>query len=398
MTMFSVIEAIESGTLDLQPYIEHCAVHNGVTPALIHRIRTKWSDSDASLIADLAAGTARARGLGKTRGSMIYTNVLAQQATPLAVSHYCSMRYAGQLEVIESCSGAGMDTISLALASKHVTTYETCPLTSRILLLNLRQSGISNVTVVNEEAPAGDSFVRNIHHAQGFWADPARRTKYGLRVKSATEYTPAVQDIVDALPTSVEMIGIKVGPADEVTVPDGWKQEFVGVGSECLVRVLWRHESLSKLTLTLTDPIEQWVPPENCGEPRQAIPAEGDYLIEPHNVVIAGGTVAAYHASQDHFIVDRRIAYGFSRSMPKTTTMFHRIWRIIRIRQGVSLRRIQQDISELSLSPDTVVKKRGWSEDPEVFRKRLRFTGTTPGTIFVIRTGKGHITAYCRQD
>ncbi|MBL0323170.1 MAG: hypothetical protein IPP80_12510 [Ignavibacteria bacterium] len=94
-----------------------------------------------------------------------------------------------------------------------------------------------------------------------------------------------------------------------------------------------------------------------------------EYLIEPHNAIIASGRVGDFFAEIGAAVFDPHIAYGAMNVEPPPSPWYER-YRVLKIDQGVSVRRIQESIRELGWGSTTIFKKRGWRRPGGTFAVR----------------------------
>ncbi len=356
----------------------------GPTPSLIESVRRSHDPfvaASSSLIIDVALGTLRAERLGKRRDGWLFTDRMAEQCTHPLIAEYHAKPFTGLQHVLEICTGAGLDTAAIAAVVGKVTTYEEDEVIADIADGNLLRAGINNVEVVRSAWPPSDA-VNNTY--DGVWADPSRRTVRG-RQRSGASYEPSLSSI-----PSAPVVGIKVGPGDDVDTT-GYVSEFVGFGKECRERILWRSSHITVDTVTLVDRQSTWQ--ANTDLDPFVVPS-AEYLIEPHNAIIASGRVGAFFAEIGAAVFDPHIAYGAMNEEPPPSPWYER-YRVLKIDQGVSVRRIQESIRELGWGSTTIFKKRGWDNDPEDLRRALSFaSGGPPGVVIVMRVGSGHQTVY----
>lgn len=354
------------------------------TPSLIVSVRRSHDPfvaASSSLIIDVALGTLRAERLGKRRDGWLFTDKMAEQCTHPLIAEHHARPFTGLGHVLEICTGAGMDTAAIAVVAGQVTTYEADEIVADITAGNLYRSGITNVDVVRSAWPP-TNVVENTYG--GVWADPSRRTVRG-RQRSGASYEPPLSSI-----PSAPVVGIKVGPGDDVDAV-GYVSEFVGYGKECRERILWRSSHITDDTVTLVDRQSSWH--ANTDLVPLVVPT-AQYLIEPHNALIASGRVGAFFAEIGAAVFDPHIAYGALNVEPPPSPWYER-YRVLKFDQGVSVRRIQESIRELGWGSTTIFKKRGWENDPEDLRRALSFaSGGPPGVVIVMRVGSGHQTVY----
>jgi len=144
-------------------------------------------------------------------------------------------------------------------------------------------------------------------------------------------------------------------------------------------------------TVTLADKLVHW---GRSSDAKPFVVPTAAYVIEPHKALIASGGVGEFLHEIGAGVFDPHIAYGAMNVEPPSSCWYER-YRVKKIDEGISIRRIQQSIREFQWGPTTIFKKRGWENDPEDLRRALLFTcGGPPGVVIVMRVGDGHQTVY----
>ncbi len=371
-----VVNAVESA-------INAIAEQGGVvTPAVVRAVRCAPHVPSAELgsaVLELALGTLRARKLGKALPGWLYTERMAEQCTHPTIATYHGKAFANCERVIEICTGAGHDAAAIARVASAVSTYESDEVVAAIARGNLVRAGITNAEIFTEAWSAKNAF-----EADGYWADPSRRTLTG-RQRSGALYEPPLHSI----PTG-GVVGIKVGPGDAVN-HSNFCSEFIGFGKECRERILWRGNTEESVRVTLVDKGVQWHPQHGA---QPLVVPQANYVIEPHNALIASGAVGAFFAEIGAAVFDPHIAYGALNTEPPASPWYS-VYRVRKIDAGVSVRRIQQSIREFGWGATTIFKKRGWPNNPEELRRSLHFSEDGPaGVVMIMRVGGAHQTVY----
>jgi len=359
-----------------------------VSASLVERLRRQHGSTErAQIIVELALGTQRARTMGKLRPGWLFTRRMAEQATHPLLARYHAGAYQGLPHVLDICTGPGIDAAALAEVAGRIATIEGDEQVCAIATGNLRRHGLDNVDVVCGRWPEARLAARDW---DGVWADPSRRNE-GRRVFDARHYEPPLSSIPQAT-----VMGIKAGPGD--VIPEtSFASEYIGIGSECRERLLWNAGAGERSLVTLLDEDglhASWTPAKECRSAKPPVVTAGTYLLEPHNAVIASGAVSAFFAEQGAGVLDPRIGYGILDREPEHSPLFE-TYRIDAIVQGVSVRRMQEEIRRRGWGSTTVIKKRGWDRDPESVRGQLQFVeGGQGGVILVARVADAHVTVY----
>lgn len=378
---------------DVENVISMLSAEGGqVSASLVDKIRRMHANAEqAQIVIELALGTSRARFLGKHRPGWLFTRRMAEQATHPAIARYHAQAFRGLGLVLDICTGPGIDAAALAEVAQQVVTVEADEHVCAIAMGNLRRHGLSNVEVVCARWP---DVAMSERLWDGVWADPSRRSE-GKRVFDASQYEPPLGSIPMAA-----VVGIKAGPGDTLP-PTPYVSEYIGVGSECRERILWNAGAGDRPLVSLLaadGPIATWTPQPEFAQATPPVVGSGGYIIEPHNAIIASGAVGAFFAEQGAGVLDPRIGYGILNQEPSISPWFES-YRIISVSQGVSVRRMQEEVQRHGWGSGTVIKKRGWDKDPEAVRRQLRFVeGGGSGVIFVARVGNSHITIFATSS
>jgi len=168
----------------------------GPQPAMVRFIEQRFPGvlpDQRLLIMELAAGTARARRLGKAHPGWLYTSRMAEQCTHPAIAEVHASRYSECRSVVEICTGAGHDTLELARRCERVVSYEADPLIAMLTRSNLTLAGVHQVQV---HAEAWTPTMTPPEEMDGVWADPSRRNATGRRSRSGYEHDPPIDAIV----------------------------------------------------------------------------------------------------------------------------------------------------------------------------------------------------------
>lgn len=378
---------------DVEMTINQISLEGGeVSAAFVDRLRRDHGSADrAQVLIELAVGTMRARSLGKSRPGWLFTRQMAEQATHPWIARYHAEAYRELPSVLDICTGPGVDAAALAEVAQRVVTIEAHENVRAIAEGNLERQGLRNVEVVGGRWPLPGLAQQ---HWDGVWADPSRRTE-GRRVFDARQYEPPLSSIPAA-----RVVGVKTGPGD--TIPEThYRSEYVAIGSECRERILWSAGADERPLVTMLSAEgvgAAWTPKATSLAARPPVVQSGRYLIEPHNAIIASGSVSSYFVEQGAGVLDPRIGYGICDVLPAATP-WHAAYSIVSIQRGVSVRRMQQEISQRAWGSGTVIKKRGWDRDPEAVRRQLRFVdGGENGFIVVTRVANNHVTIFATSS
>jgi hypothetical protein len=265
----------------------------------------------------------------------------------------------------------------------HVTTVEIDPLRSELARHNLAVQGITNVTcLVGGIAELRDTL--DLASFDGFFADPARRTVEGVRVKDAAEYSPPLDELITL--TNARIRAIKVSPGLFFDAPHhGWCRQFLGVADECLEQTLWFGAPVIDSSIFLVDEAIGWSPPTS------AIPALphphnlSGFVVEAHATINRSQLLETFFAERGIALIAPDVAYGVSEQEPAASPLLARF--AILEAAPYSLPLLHSRLNALGWTNRTEIKKRNYGGDIEQIRTALKlpphFHGAPFGTILI---------------
>jgi hypothetical protein len=264
-----------------------------------------------------------------------------------------------------------------------VTTIEADPERLELAKHNLQVQGISNITFLQGEAT---EIVPLLDPSQfdALFADPARRTKDGTRIKSAESYSPPLEWLL-SLPIG-DLRAIKVSPGLFIDAQDrGWSRQFVGYGDECLEQTLWFGADVPDSSAHLADERATWGPNTQAATlPTVAESFEG-FLIEPHGVINRSQCAHLFFAEHSIAMIDPQVTYGITSTEPSISPWYTSF----RILEGFPfhIKALKNALTALAWTNRTEIKKRNYQGSPEAIREKLKLPAHTHGapfgTIFV---------------
>ncbi len=356
-------------------------------PALVMKLRKAFPNADVREM-NLAVETFIARRqapdkLGEWSREGHFSLSLLQQASRQSIAAYRAGFFLGRSHVLEIGTGAGSDTAALASVVRHVTTIDGDPVASELAKRNLDLQGITNVTFVVGEA---QTIVPTLTEAfDALFADPARRTRTGERIKSGEDYSPPLSFLLALQIGSLRAIKISPGLFVE-PCPEKWIRQFVGFGEECLEQTLWHGSPLKDSSVVVTDRSASWAPPETERTPSIAQSLEG-YLIEAHGTLNRCQKLGEFFFEHNIHPVAPDVAYGISSSPVPPSPLYTRYTVLEDL--PFSKKKLKEALTRLGWSNRTELKKRNFSGDVEQIRAELdlpKHTHTAPfGVVFFFR-------------
>lgn len=320
-------------------------------------------------------------GLWASEG--FFSSSLLPQASRTSLSQYRARYFAGRKHVLEIGTGTGSDTAALAGQVKKVTTIEQDPIRTAMAQHNLTLQGITNVEFITGDIK---SLRLSLSDFDALFADPARRTVTGTRVKDAAQYSPPLEDLLN-LPIDGPS-AIKVSPGlffDHQRW--GWSRQFLGYRDQCLEQTLWRGIDITDSSVVVVDAEETWSPPVDTLPDKAKVDSLGRYLFEAHGVINRSLRLDDFFAQLGIARFDNDVAYGTSDELVMSSRLLSRYTVLDNFRY--SRKTLQTALHERQWTSRTEFKKRACNEDLEEIRRAMKLPSHHGkgefGTVFLFR-------------
>jgi SAM-dependent methyltransferase len=356
-------------------------------PDLVLRLRKAFPNADVREL-NLAVETYIARRqapekLGEWAKEGHFSVSLLQQASRQSIASYRAGVFRGCSHVLEIGTGTGSDTAALARLVGHVTTIDGDPIASALAQRNLALQGITNVTFLVGDA---QTLVPTLTETfDGVYADPARRTRSGERIKSGEDYSPPLSFLLGLEIGSLRAIKISPGLFVE-PCPTGWIRQFVGFDEECLEQTLWYGSTLKDSSVVVTDRSASWEPPTETESPPMAESLQG-YLVEAHGTLNRCQRLEAFFHENGIYPIATDVAYGITPTQPAPSPLYT-AYRVLED-LPFSKKRLREVLLQRGWSSRTEFKKRNFPGEIEQVRADLnlpKHTHTSPfGVVFLFR-------------
>jgi SAM-dependent methyltransferase len=341
---------------------------------LVLKLRKALPDINVTELS-LAAETFVARRaapakLGAWAKAGFFSTALLEQASRESIAHYRAHYFTGCSHVLEVGTGTGSDTAALARVVAHVTTIDGDPVASEVARRNLALQGVTNVTFLVGDAQTVIPTLAP--HFDGFFADPARRSKEGARFKDADDYSPPLHFVLSLNLGAVR--AVKVSPGLFIDAPSGWVRQFVGFQSECLEQTLWYGTKVADSSVAITDSKAFWAPSINSASrgfltqlPNAIV---GSYLLEAHAAVNRSQHVQQFFCELQGTMIAPDIAYAVSATEPPRSALV-KAYRVIDC-VPFSIKGLKSTLQSLGWSNRTELKKRNFPLELERVRADLK--------------------------
>jgi SAM-dependent methyltransferase len=340
--------------------------------ALVMKLKKAAPQADAQSLA-LALDTYIARRdatekLGPWSTQGFFSLPLVEQASRTEIATYRASYFAGVSHVLEIGTGTGSDTAALARICSHVTTIEIDPVRAELARRNISVQGIENVTFLTGDIASLSDAV-DVSTFDGFFADPARRTTDGQRVKDAELYSPPLSELLTL--TQARVRAIKVSPGLFFDAPKhGWSRQFVGYGSECLEQTLWYGAPVIDSSVYRVDTRSGWSSQAAHITPSPAPTVLSGFVCEAHACVNRSQHLATFFQERGIAQIAPDVAYGISPIQPAQDPLLV-CFEIIDA-FPFSPHKLREVVTSLGWTNRTEIKKRNIQIDPEEVRSLLK--------------------------
>ncbi len=330
---------------------------------------------------------------GLLAARMFFVREALEQASGRKVADYHAARLAasGAVSVSDLGGGIGGDSLAFARAGLRVTLYESDLVRAAFAAENARVWGLDGKITGHQADFTGAAL-----DADAAWLDPARRQS-SRRVSDPERYTPPLSWLHTLSVSGMQSIGVKLSPAIDhaLAAPFGAELEFISESGECREALLWLGQAQSgrPLSATLLTPFG---PQTLAGAADKrgdwTAPAGSRYLYEPDPAVIRAHLVGTLAAQLHAAPVDPQIAYLLGDTF--TPTPFAEAYEVLD-RFPYGKKRLQDALTTHNAGR-VIIKKRGFSQEPDDIRKSLKLRGTGEMIVVLARTGAGHTVFLCR--
>lgn len=323
--------------------------------------------------------------LGEWAKDGYFSSSLLPQASRISLAKYRAHFFSDCQHVLEIGTGTGSDTAALARTAKKITTIEQDSIRAALARHNIQLQGLSNVEFMEGSV---EDIIENLPLSQfdGFFADPARRTREGARIKDASLYSPSLHSLLNL--TIKGVCAIKVSPGLFLdTLPSGWCRQFLGYEEQCLEQTLWKNVEIKDSSVMLVDSGEHWSPSE-CETSGMIYPKQlHKYLYEAHGAINRSLYLNQFFSERSIYRLDNDVAYGTSDIRTPNSSLLTRYTVVDSL--PYSKKTLQRALASLHWTARTEFKKRAFSEDIEKVRQAMNLPkhhhAGLFGTVFLFR-------------
>ncbi len=328
---------------------------------------------------------------GPSASKMFFVREALEQASGPGAADYHAARLAasGARAVADLGGGIGGDALAFARAGLSVMLFERDAARALFARENARACGLeARVSVTQADATRAD------WDADAAWLDPARR-RNSRRVSDPEDYAPPLSWLSALGARGIGSVGVKLSPAIDHGLAQqyGAELEFLSDGGECREALLWLGAARTedKLRATVLTGEGRHTLAGVPDVPQARPPTSGRYLYEPDPAVIRAHLVGTLADRIDAAPADPRIAYLLGDRL--AFTPFADAYEVCG-RFPYGKKRLQEALTALGVGR-VVIKKRGFPQEPDEMRRRLKLRGDGEMTVVLARIGAGHDVFLC---
>jgi hypothetical protein len=300
---------------------------------------------------------------GAQAADMFFDSDALQMASASAVASHRAQRLGLGEPVADVACGIGGDCLALARRGPVVAS-DLDPARVWMTRRNAEVAGVAGQVVVAR----ADAVAPPIR-CQTLFADPARRSEAGRRVRRGSDYAPTLEQIM-ALRPGLTSLAVKVSPAlDEAQMPSTVDEiEYVSWQGQCREAVLWFGPVASarrRATVIGGDSLlwnESSPPVVEVGPP-------GAFIYDPDPAVVRSHLVGLLAWQLEATLLCEQVAYLTSAT--ETATPFARCFRVL-AQVPFGVRRLRQRLDAEGWKPREILRRRFPVEPAELTRELRR--------------------------
>ncbi|MBN2829949.1 MAG: hypothetical protein JXR56_06495 [Candidatus Cloacimonetes bacterium] len=321
-------------------------------------------------------------------GKLVFTEKGVMQSSSSILGQYHAKLFKSYQSIADLCCGCGIDLIHLTENKERVFAVD---LDEEALLsaeYNCRILGINNVKFLRIKA---ELFSDNV---DAVFADPDRRPDTKRR-NSPESLSPPLSALLK-LHQSFSNMAIKLSPIMDyqaLSLPAPATLQFVsedGTLKEILL-CLGGLATPNILRIAIQLPSEL-----SFAETKEKVSVEEikQYLYEPDSSIIRAGLVQDLGAELKCTLIDSHLALLSSESMIENPWV--KGFRVKEI-MPYNKKQLQHYLTANNIG-DLVIKPRGFPEETEDFKKKLKLKGKNKALMFILRMGEKHRIVFCEPE
>ncbi len=357
------------------------------------RLRKSLAPDQAAWILDQAQLRLRARQKFTLADRMYFTRTALEQSTSELIAAYKAIRFANRARIADLCCGIGGDLIALAKQlPERLLGLDMDPIVSAFAAANIRAHELSAEVVC-------DKFEERVWTGwDAIHVDPDRR-RSGKRIR-AELLQPPLPEILKRIDDQTGL-AIKLAPATphHPDLPSHVEREWIGQQRECKQQVIWMNglESQPGIRTATVVSSEGAISFRVSERELRTVPrvadTVGDFLFEPHAVLLAAELVDSYCEQFGLARVADGIGY-----LTGETDLPHPLLGRFRVLEThpLTASRVAPRLDQLDCGR-LEVKHRGIMESAARPFRRYKPRGGRPLTLILTPTANGGLAAICER-
>ncbi|MCD4549811.1 MULTISPECIES: THUMP-like domain-containing protein [unclassified Schaalia] len=352
----------------------------------------------SAILQQLDLREAAERKFGSLARHMVFTREGLEQASRLSVATTHAQRFHRAGVTYLADLGCGIGTESLTAAGLGIRTFslDIDEDSAAAAAANLRDFPESEVLCGDVlQLEMSDLIARGVN---AIFADPARRSglhKGNTRIQDPEHWAPPLSTVL-SWTQYIPALGVKVAPGIAYEVlPADFHVQWTSVDGQLVEAALWSPplaiEGPGRSAQIIREQTIHIVTDPHAHTPCDPItPAPvgplSRFIMEPDDAIIRSGTISAIADQYNLHLIDSRIAY-----LTGDTYTPSPFYSAFEVHDVTALRPKQISAALRHLDAGYVeIKKRGADISPEVLRRQLKLTGSTPAVVIATRIQGQH--------
>ncbi len=318
---------------------------------------------------------------------LVFTEKGAMQSSSTVLAQYHAELLEEYNTIADLCCGCGIDLIAIAKGKSLCYAVDLDENTLACAVYNCSIHALDKVSFLQTKS---EEFNRSV---DAIFADPDRRPG-NSRKHSADSISPSLNELLKLRALTPNM-AIKLSPIMDyksLELPKDSTLMFVsesGTMKEILLTTgELSREGVDRVAIQLPEKREYI-----RNEKLVSVTDISKYLYEPDPAIIRGGMVQDLAFQEEMTLIDSHLA--ITTSEESKTSSWYKTFKVLKI-MSYNRKQLQKYLTANHIG-DLTIKPRGFPEETEKFKKKLKLKGNNKATCFILRIGTGHTLVFVER-
>ncbi len=359
---------------------------------VVKRLRKTLLPEHSALVMELSQLQIKAKAKFSRAENMLFTKVGYEQATSERISRYKASLFPPGVDVADICCGIGGDAIGLAVGRRVIA------IDSQSLMCQFSAANLELYERTNFETRAVEFSREVCTEFECLHFDPDRRV--AGRTILPNDFSPSLQSIIAAIGN--RLAAIKLAPASKLPheLREKTHCEWIGESREAKQQIVWFNHPQKpngKSSATVVDRkgvFDQLVFENDIQFSTVSIAKQvGEYIFEPHSVVLAGKLNRGLARNFALERVGRGAAYLTGNSLIETKLLA--AFKVVEV-VPLQIEKIANAIRQRGFGK-IEWKKRAIEQETFEQLRRIRTKGDISITAIVTPASHGPVVVFCQR-